>query len=187
MVSFWSGPLGGMGHLGVDYVKPQVIKLDKALDALERLKLYKWARNITFPYGITFKPPTTKLNGITRFYCTCTLSWRSSCDKNWRTTPLDSILIPYVTDYRYLAKIPPVYHPVSLLTPWLAHRPGHWHSQVPLVAYTYFYVYIPLDFHRFIIKLLGQFPHTAKLTPHHTPTYLWRNWGFRLGSLWLYP
>ena len=33
----------------------------------------------------------------------------------------------------------------------------------------YFHVYIPLVFHRFIIKLLGQFLHTAKLilTPVH--------------------
>ena len=44
----------------------------------------------------------------------------------------------------------------------------------------YFYVFIPLDFHRFAIKLLSQFPHTAKLTD---------NKGVKLveGELWLLP
>jgi hypothetical protein len=30
-----------------------------------------------FPYGITFKPPTTELNGIARFYCT--VPFKSLC------------------------------------------------------------------------------------------------------------
>ncbi len=35
----------------------------------------------------------------------------------------------------------------------------------PTFCFLYFpYVFIPLDFHRFRTKSLGQFPHTAKLT-----------------------
>ena len=37
-------------------------------------------------------------------------------------------------------------------------------SAKPTTFCPIFHVFIPLDFHRFTIKLLGQFPHTAKLT-----------------------
>jgi len=35
----------------------------------------------------------------------------------------------------------------------------------------YFYVFIPLDFHRFIIKSLVQYLHTANLTASNIPYY----------------
>jgi len=41
------------------------------------------------------------------------------------------------------------------------HRVSHWLSQLPLFLHLH-HVFIPLDFHRFTIKSLMQFPHTAK-------------------------
>ncbi|OCK86576.1 uncharacterized protein K441DRAFT_43777 [Cenococcum geophilum 1.58] len=46
------------------------------------------------------------------------------------------------------------------------------HYLLPTVSAVFllpFHVYIPLDFHRFTIKLLVQFLHTAKLTEMLTP------------------
>ena len=61
--------------------------------------------------------------------------------------------------HQHYPRIPRVTHYLCLTT--------YFHYLLPTVSAVFWHlshVYIPLGFHRFTIKLLGQFPHTAKLT-----------------------
>ena len=71
--------------------------------------------------------------------------------------PLAFKWCPGVTDYQYYSET------ASALPLYVSDMVKMSHGLQSLGVY--FHLFIPLNFHRFTIKSLGQFHHTAKLTP----------------------